>query len=99
MPETLCSFCENQVEVVPMNESDTMWDWRCQVCGQPVLIDGDAKEQQRQREARNRISKQIQALAEELDTPGSAPYPYSVEQLDDRVREILDEIDQERDRR
>lgn len=99
MPETVCSFCENQVEVAPVNQSDTIWDWRCQACGQPVLIDGNAKEQQRQRQARNRISKQIQELAEELDTAGYEPYPYSVEQLDNRVREILDKIDQELDRR
>jgi hypothetical protein len=63
------------------------------------MIDGNAKERQRQRQARNRISKQIQALAEEVDTASYEPYPYSVEQLDDRVREILDEIDQELDRR
>lgn len=82
-----------------MNESDTMWNWRCQECGQPVMVDGNAKERQRQREARNRISKKIQALAEELDTPSHEPYPYSVEQLQDRVKEILDEIDQELGRR
>lgn len=51
------------------------------------MIDGDAKEQQRQRQARDRISEQIQGLAAELDTPSYEPSLYSVEEMCDRISE------------
>lgn len=63
------------------------------------MIEGNAKEEQRQRQARERISTQIQELADELDTAGYLPSPYAVEEMHDRVEEILDEIDQELNQR
>lgn len=99
MPTTTCSFCETRMEALPVNKTDTMWDWRCSECGQPVLLDGNAKERQRQRDARNRISEAIQALAADLDTPSYQPYPYSVERLHDRVSDVMDDIEQELERR
>jgi len=72
-----------------------MFDWQCPNCGQEVLIDGNATEQQRQREARERITEQIQDLAAELDTPSYEPAPYSVDELKDRLEDILEDIEAE----
>ncbi len=76
-----------------------MFDWQCPNCGESVMIDGNAKERERQRAARERITAEIQTLAEELETPSYQPAPYSVEELRDRVGSILEEIDDELDRR
>jgi len=99
MPTTECSFCSEHIDARPWNESDTMFDWQCPDCGRPVLIDGNAKEKRRQRQVREQISNQIQEFADELDTPGYEPAPYSVEQMRDRLELILDSIDEELDQR
>ena len=99
MPTTECSHCGERIDVVPLQESDTMFDWRCPNCGQPVVLDGSAKEQRRQRQARERFSEQIQDLAAELDTPSYEPSPYSVTELKEELETLLEEIDDELDRR
>jgi len=99
MPVTDCSHCEKQIEAVPLNETDTGFDWRCPSCRQPVLLDGSSKEQQRQIQAREQISEHIQDLAAEIDTADYAPPRYSVEELGERLEAILEEIDDELDRR
>jgi hypothetical protein len=76
-----------------------MFDWVCPNCGQGVLIDGNAKEKKRQREAREQITNQIQEFAAELETPGYEPAPYSVEELRDRLEDILGDIEDELNQR
>jgi hypothetical protein len=76
-----------------------MFDWQCPRCDEPVVLDGSAEEQQRRRQARERISEQIRDLGDELDTPSYQPSPYSVEELRERLESILDEIESETDRR
>jgi hypothetical protein len=76
-----------------------MFDWQCPDCGRAVLIDGNAKEQRRQREAREQVAEQIQEFADELDTPGYQPSPYSIEEMRDRLESILNSIDEELDQR
>lgn len=76
-----------------------MFDWQCPNCGQAVVLNGSAKEQERRREAREDISDQIQDLAAELDTPSYQPSPYSVEELQDRFESILDDVNNELQRR
>lgn len=99
MPTTECSHCGRQVDAVRLNSSDTMFDWRCPRCDEPVVIDGSAKEQQRRRDERERISKQIRDFGEELDTASYQPSPYPVEELKERLESILEEVDREIDRR
>jgi hypothetical protein len=76
-----------------------MFEWKCPTCDEPVVIDGNAKEQRRRRAERERISEQIQDLGEKLDTPGYQPAPYPVEELKERLESILEEVDREMDRR
>lgn len=99
MPTTECSHCGNQIDAVPVNAHDYMFEWKCPACDEPVVIDGSAKEQKRRRDERERISEQIQELSEELDTPGYQPAPYPVEELKERLESILEEVDREIDRR
>jgi len=73
MKTTICSFSDNRVESIRLNETESMFDWRCPECGKPIMIDWDAKEQRRQRQATQKISARIQNLAEELDTPSYEP--------------------------
>lgn len=99
MPTIDCSHCGEEIAARPLDQSDTMFDWQCPNCGGEVLIDGNATEQQRQREARERITEQIQDLAAELDTPSYEPAPYSVEELKERVEDILEDIETELNQR
>ncbi|WP_424005614.1 hypothetical protein ACOZ4I_20330 (plasmid) [Haloarcula salina] len=63
------------------------------------MIDGNAKERQQQMQAREEIADQIQDFADELDTPGYQPTPYSVERIRDRLESILNTADEELERR
>jgi DNA-directed RNA polymerase subunit RPC12/RpoP len=99
METTECSHCEKLVEPHPFDGTDSMFDWQCPNCGQKVLLDGNAKEQQRQRQARREITERIQNLATEIDSPGYAPPPYSVEELKQELESILDDVNEELKRR
>lgn len=99
MPLTTCSHCGEAIDARPYNATETMFDWQCPACGEPVVIDGTAREQQRQREARRELTEQIQAFADELDRPGVAPPPLSVEELQLRLEEILEDVNAELERR
>jgi len=99
MPTTECSHCESHIDAIPLNMTDTMFDWQCPRCDEPVVIDGSATEQQRRSQAREHISNQIIDLGNELDTPNYRPSPYSVEKLEERLESILEEIESEIDRR
>jgi DNA-directed RNA polymerase subunit RPC12/RpoP len=95
MPTTTCSHCHKQIDALPLDETDTMVDWQCPNCGHSVLMDGNAKEQQRQQEAREQITEQILELASELDTPNYQPAPYTVEELKHRLEDLVEDIDTE----
>ena len=99
MPTTDCSHCGDHVEAVPFNASDTRFDWRCGSCGEPVLLDGDAAEYQRQIAARRTITEEIQNLASELDTPAYQLPSYSVPEFQTRLDEVSVKIERELDRR
>jgi predicted RNA-binding Zn-ribbon protein involved in translation (DUF1610 family) len=99
MKTTDCSHCGQEVEVRPGGAEDTMFSWECTNCGEWVLLDGNAKEQQQRNQAKRAITAEIQELAAEIDTPGYEPAPYSVEKLKEELERILDEAESELERR
>lgn len=99
MPSTKCSHCGETVDAHRYDASETMFDWQCPACGEPVSIDGNAREQLRQREARQELTEEIIEFADELQTGGVEPPPLSAEQLQTRLEELLADVNNELDRR
>ncbi|WP_251344600.1 hypothetical protein [Haloplanus halophilus] len=99
MPITTCSHCGETVDAHRYDSTETMFDWQCPACGEPISIDGNAREQLRQRESRRELTEGIIAFADELQTDGVEPPPLSVEQLQTRLEDILADVNKELDRR
>lgn len=96
-----CSACgtEFRPEEGQAGKSDTRFDIFCPNCGAGVIPDGDAVEVRRRREVQKKIISDIQDLGEETKTPSYQGPQHSIELLRDRLRQILDEINTELERR
>ena len=96
-----CSACGEEFakEENAKNVSDIGFDFFYPACGAGVIEGGNAEEVRRQQEVQTVVISQIQELAEETQTPGYEGPQHSIEQLRHRLRQILNEIDSELERR